>query len=157
MPNLTSVGITNGVPTSGTGTVSTIDALMAQLAAPTVISRGHQIAEADGAQTDFALLTASAGQFINITEILVNTGAGVTANVACTIGFGATNTPTPSKAGTNGIVIDDVVLSGHNGIHRGDGSGVVAKGGDGEDLRITCGTATGGKLFIEYTYYVTAS
>lgn len=29
MPNLTSVGITSGVPTSGTGTVSTIDALMA--------------------------------------------------------------------------------------------------------------------------------
>lgn len=31
MPNLTSVGITNGVPSSGTGTVSTIDALLAQL------------------------------------------------------------------------------------------------------------------------------
>lgn len=31
MPNLTSVGITNGVPNSGTGTVSTIDALMAQI------------------------------------------------------------------------------------------------------------------------------
>lgn len=29
MPNLTSVGVTAGVPTSGTGTVSTIDALMA--------------------------------------------------------------------------------------------------------------------------------
>ena len=29
MPNLTSVGITSGVPTSGTGTVSTSDALMA--------------------------------------------------------------------------------------------------------------------------------
>jgi hypothetical protein len=29
MPNLTSVGITAGVPTSGTGTVSTIDAMMA--------------------------------------------------------------------------------------------------------------------------------
>lgn len=29
MPNLTSVGVTNGIPNSGTGTVSTIDALMA--------------------------------------------------------------------------------------------------------------------------------
>lgn len=31
MPNLTSVGLTAGVPTSGTGTVSTLDALMALL------------------------------------------------------------------------------------------------------------------------------
>lgn len=31
MPNLTSVGITAGVPSSGTGTVSTIDALLAQM------------------------------------------------------------------------------------------------------------------------------
>ena len=29
MPNLTSVGVTSGVPTSGTGTVSTIDQLLA--------------------------------------------------------------------------------------------------------------------------------
>lgn len=35
MPNLTSVGVTAGVPTSGTGTVSTIDAL---LAAQTVLN-----------------------------------------------------------------------------------------------------------------------
>lgn len=32
MPNLTSVDVTAGVPTSGTGTVSTIDALMAMVA-----------------------------------------------------------------------------------------------------------------------------
>src|SRR6516164_1651841 len=29
MPNLTSIGVTSGIPTTGTGTVSTIDALMA--------------------------------------------------------------------------------------------------------------------------------
>lgn len=33
MPNLTSVGITSGVPTSGTGTVSTLDAVLAVLPA----------------------------------------------------------------------------------------------------------------------------
>lgn len=32
MPNLTTIGVTSGVPTSGTGTVSTIDALLAALA-----------------------------------------------------------------------------------------------------------------------------
>ncbi len=31
MPNLTSIGVTSGIPTSGTGTVSTIDALLAVL------------------------------------------------------------------------------------------------------------------------------
>jgi hypothetical protein len=31
MPNLTTVTLTNGIPTAGTGTVSTIDALLAQL------------------------------------------------------------------------------------------------------------------------------
>ncbi len=33
MSNLTTVGVTNGIPSSGTGTVSTIDALLAQLSA----------------------------------------------------------------------------------------------------------------------------
>jgi len=40
MANLTSVGITNGVPTSGTGTVSTIDNLMAQIAAALPLPTG---------------------------------------------------------------------------------------------------------------------
>src|SRR4051812_15077088 len=42
MPNLTSVGVASGVPNSGTGTVSTIDALMALVgevqASPTALT-----------------------------------------------------------------------------------------------------------------------
>jgi len=40
MPNLTTIGVTSGIPTTGTGTVSTIDNLMAQLAlGPTPVTQ----------------------------------------------------------------------------------------------------------------------
>src|SRR6185437_1179034 len=43
MANLTSVGVTNGIPTSGTGTVSTIDAALAVLPAALGANGGLKI------------------------------------------------------------------------------------------------------------------
>lgn len=43
MPNLTEVTLTNGTPTAGTGNVSTIDALMAQLLSGLVLAAGNQL------------------------------------------------------------------------------------------------------------------
>lgn len=52
MPNLTSVGITAGVPTSGTGTVSTIDALLAVV--PSALASGGGL-KVDGSGTPLVI------------------------------------------------------------------------------------------------------
>lgn len=74
MPNLTSVGVSSGVPNSGTGTVSTIDALMADGGQATL-----------GANADAASTTASISAklrgiatALGITALDLGTGTGGT-------------------------------------------------------------------------------
>ena len=88
MPNLTSVTVTNGVPTAGSGTVSTLDALMAD---------GGQVTV--GAKADAAVTNpASSGSLIALIK-------GILTGV---------NAATP--AGTNNIgVITPLDLSAANG------------------------------------------
>ena len=65
MTNLTSVGITAGVPTSGTGTVSTIDAMFSSAAGGVWLSSGSYIATVPNLTpaigTKFSTIIASAG------------------------------------------------------------------------------------------------
>lgn len=56
MPNLTSIDVTSGIPTSGTGTVSTIDALMADGGQSTIGAQADAAASAGGVGTISAKL-----------------------------------------------------------------------------------------------------
>ena len=58
MPNLTSVGVTAGVPTTGTGTVSTIDAIFA--------ANGNPITTSNETSTVYAGATALTPKFKTI-------------------------------------------------------------------------------------------
>jgi hypothetical protein len=44
-----------------------------------------------------------------------------------------------------------------SGFQRGDGSGILGVGGDGEELRITCEVPTGGTLGVSVSYYTIES
>jgi len=123
---------------------------------PNIISRSHVIADSDGAQTDFALLSVSTGAKIVVTQISAVCDAANTINVAVRIGFGTANVPTPSKAGTNGLLIDGVFGPG-SGQQKGMGGGILAIGADDEDLRVTCGDPVGGNLYIQYSYFTIES
>lgn len=123
---------------------------------PNIIARSHVIADADGAQTDYALVSVSAGSKIVVTQISAVCDAANTINVAVRIGFGTVNVPTPALAGTNGLVIDGVFGPG-SGQQKGQGAGILAIGADGEDLRLTCGDPQGGNLFVQYSYFVIES
>lgn len=120
---------------------------------PDNISRSHVIADADGAQTNYALLTVATGSKIAITQISAVCDAANTINVAVRIGFGTANVPTPALAGTNGLLIDGVFGPG-SGQQKGAGAGAIAIGADDEDLRMTCGDPQGGNLYIQYSYYL---
>jgi len=106
------------------------------------------------AQTDQAIVTVSAGSKIIVTQIQAVCDAANTADVAVRVGFGGTTTPT-----TTGVVLTHPgIKSGSgSGISRGDGSGILGIGADGEDLRITSEDPTSGSLDIMVSYYTIES
>lgn len=104
------------------------------------------------AQTDVAIVTVSSGTKIVVTQLMIVTDNANTAFPQCRVGFGATNTPT-----TTGVIGTHPALPAGGGFTRGDGSGILGVGGDGEDLRITCGAPTGGSLRVLVSYYTIES
>jgi hypothetical protein len=105
-----------------------------------------------GAQTDTAIVSVSAGTKIVVTQLQLLADNANTAFPSVRIGFGATNTPT-----TTGVVLSHPGVPAGGGVSRGDGSGILGIGGDGEDLRITCGAPTGGSLRVLVSYYTIES
>lgn len=118
-----------------------------------VICRATRITDANGAQTDLNLLAAAvaSGTQAVLTQIWVKADKDNTSNVAVTIGFGAANVPTPSNSGVNGLVMDEDLGPGE-GHQIGNGSGIIAIGADGEELRMTCSDPVGGQLTVGCTY-----
>ena len=123
---------------------------------PNVITRSHLVAAADGAQTDAALLTVAGGAKIVVTALSITMAAANTVNVAFRIGFGAATIPASALAGTAAILMEGQFGPG-GGQSKGNGSGILGVGADGEDLRLTCGAATGGNVYVTYSYYTIES
>jgi hypothetical protein len=106
------------------------------------------------AQTDTAIGpgTIGSGTKIVVTQAQVTVSNATTATPAVRIGFGLTNTPT-----TTGVILSHPGIPGGGGVSRGDGSGIIGIGGDGEELRVTADAATGGVLDVVVTYYTIES
>lgn len=103
-------------------------------------------------QTDAAIVTIGAGAKIVVTAVMVTADKANTVDVAVRIGFGATNTPT----GT-GVVAAHPGIEAGGGFVRGDGSGILGVGADGEDLRITSEVPTSGSIDVTVSYYTVDS
>jgi hypothetical protein len=106
------------------------------------------------AQTDIAIGpgTIGTGTRIVVTQAQVTVSNATTATPSVIIGFGLVNTPT----GT-GVVIAHPGIPGGGGVSRGDGSGIIGVGGDGEELRITSAAATGGVMDVVVSFYTIES
>lgn len=111
-----------------------------------------------GSTTDVALASVSSGSKIVVTQISAVVGANVTdTSLGITIGFGTANTPTTSTTGTTGMVLEGNFAPG-GGQQKGNGAGIIAVGGDGEDLRVSLsGDPTTGSVYIQFTYYTVAA
>lgn len=114
-----------------------------------------------GAITDDNIMPAIAGglKYV-ITSITVIASAANTVNPAVRIGFG-TSTLTAQGA-TNADAVTKIILSHPgippgSGVMKGDGGGIVGIGGDGEELRITCGAPTSGSLIVQVDAYTIES
>lgn len=105
------------------------------------------------AVTDAAIISVSAGTKIVVTGFTVTLDNASTVFPTFLMGFGATNTPT-----TTGVIGAHGGIPAGGGFSRGDGSGIIGIGGDGEDLRVTTtGNATGNGLQIVVTYFTIES
>lgn len=123
---------------------------------PNIITRSHLIADGDGAQTDAALVTVSAGTKIVVTRLTVICDNANTGDCRVAIGFGTANVPTAALAGVNGMLVDGS-FDGGAGVNIGDGSGIIGIGADNEDLRLTCSDPAGGNIRVTYSYFTIES
>ncbi len=109
-----------------------------------------------GAITDDNILPAiSTGTIYIITSITVTCSAANATSPAVRIGFGTASVP--AQGSTNADAVSKVILShpgipAGGGVQKGNGSGIVGVGGDGEELRITCGTPTT-SLIVQVDYF----
>mgnify|MGYP007031194130 CR=1 FL=1 len=122
---------------------------------PNIISKNLNVTDADGAQTDTALVTVSAGTAIVVTKVsvMVDSATTATGGVAVRIGFGTANTPSADSAG---IILAHPGISAGSGVVEGNGSGIIGIGASNEDLRVTCEDPTGGNIDIIVTYFTIA-
>jgi hypothetical protein len=112
-----------------------------------------RVTYAASAQTDVSLTgTQAGGTKVVVTQVQVTVSNPTTATPSVVIGFGATNTPTGA-----GVVLSHPGIPGGGGVSRGDGSGILGIGADGEELRITAGAATGGVLDCVVSYFLIES
>lgn len=118
--------------------------------APNLITKELNVTDADGAQTDAALVTVSAGTAIVVTGVDVMCDGANTADVACRIGFGTANVP---SADGNALVLSHPGIKAGSGISKGWGGGIVGIGASNEDLRVTCEDPVSGAVNILVQYF----
>lgn len=119
---------------------------------PNILSQNLTVTDADGAQTDTAIITAAANVAIVVTAIEVTADNANTGDVGCRIGFGTANTPAQDAAQ---VIMNHTGIAPGSGIVKGDGSGILGIGASNEDLRVTCEDPAGGNLSITVTYFTT--
>jgi len=110
-----------------------------------------------GAQTNDPIIDAvTAPDKIVITAIEVLNDVGSTGDPQVRIGFGAASVPAEPTTGNSvvGVVLSHPGIAAGSGVIRGSGSGVLAVGAAGEELRITCASPTG-QLTVIVTYWLT--
>jgi hypothetical protein len=123
---------------------------------PNIISAGMRTTSST---SDTALLpgTIGGGTKIVITRMSVTISNACTVNVGVKIGFGTAAVPADNTTGVAGVIIDNDAFPPGGGINIGDGSGIIAVGGDGEELRVTSDTPTSGSIHLSYSFYTIES
>ena len=104
------------------------------------------------AQTDTAVVTQGSGGKIVVTQAAAVCDNANTVDVGVRVGFGAATTPT-----TTGVVLTHPGIAPGSGYNRGDGSGILGIGTDGDDLRVTCEVPTGGSVRVLVSYFTIES
>lgn len=123
---------------------------------PNTIPFECQVEDADGAQTNAACVTVSAGTKIVVTGISAHCDASNTGPINVIVGFGTATLPARAHTGATGILlaVDGIIAGG--GDNKGYAGGVVGVGADDEDIRFTMEDPAGGACSVEGSYYTIA-
>lgn len=124
---------------------------------PNIISKEFTVLDSDGAQTNLALITVSAGTKIVVTKIGVYAHNANTVSVDVRVGFGTATLPAAALAGATGIILSHPKVAAGSGVVEGNGSGIIGIGADDEDLRLTCDDPVTGSIRILVNYYTIES
>lgn len=116
------------------------------------LSQGLQVTDADGAQTDAAIITAGANVAVVVTKVSVVADGANSGDVSVRIGFGTANTPAADAAQ---VLLFHPGIKAGSGVIEGSGSGILGIGASGEDVRVTCEDPAGGSVSIIVTYFTT--
>jgi len=92
---------------------------------PNVLNASINISDADGAQTDTAIITVAANLSIVVTMIQVYVDEDTTAGTQVRVGFGTANTPALDAAG---VIMSRSGIPPGGGAVAGTGAGIVGQG-----------------------------
>lgn len=122
---------------------------------PNIVGKHINVTDADGAQTDTALVTVSAGTIIVVVGVVATADNANTGDVAFRLGFGTANTPANDAA--SGMIVTHPGVAKGGGVAFGGGGGILGMGADGSDLRLTCEDPAGGSFDVTVLYYTIES
>lgn len=120
---------------------------------PNILNASINVTDADGAQTDTALVTVAANLSIVVTHAAVTAANANTVDVQFRMGFGTANTPAEDAAKQ---VLNHPGIAAGGGVVVGSGAGIIGQGLSNEDLRFTCGDPVTGSITVNVSYYVIA-
>jgi hypothetical protein len=124
---------------------------------PNPISISMLVADADGAQSNVAAVTVSAGTKIAVTRSSMKADGDNTGKINLLCGFGAATLGSPGTTPATQIIDHFPGCSAGNGSNQGNGGGLLSVGADGEDLRVTCEDPAGGNAQFGFTYFTIES
>ena len=122
---------------------------------PNLIVREYDFGAAAQTDVNLAAAVVAADERIYVTRFeALNDISTTAAFVSVRAGFGTVSVPTASATGVSGMIGSHPGLAPGSGIIEGNGAGVIAVGGAGEEPRITTSAATGGNLHVIFAYYL---
>jgi hypothetical protein len=124
---------------------------------PNPVSISMLVADADGAQSNVAAVTVSAGTKIVCTRSSMKADGDNTGKINLVAGFAAATLGTPGTTPATQIIDHFPGCSAGFGSNIGNGGGILAVGADGEDLRVTCEDPAGGNAQFGFTYFTIES
>jgi hypothetical protein len=124
---------------------------------PNVITETVKVLDADGAQSDVAIVTIGAGLKAVVTRVSAMADNANTGDVRVLVGFGTATIPAPTTAGAAGILAEHPGIPPGGGFTLGNGGGILGVGADNEEIRYTCEDPVGGSVTISVSYYTVES
>jgi hypothetical protein len=121
---------------------------------PNLITREYDFGTAAQTDVNLAAAAVAADERVYVTRFEALCDNANTVNVSVRAGFGAANVPAASATGVSGMIASHPGVAPGSGFVAGNGSGLIAVGGAGEEPRLTSSAATTGNLHVVISYFL---